>query len=246
MFFSRFIAFVVVVLAALQSANATTVFGGAEPDPFSEGAECDAPQIGSWGGYVYQWPSKFDFVFEPYIDLVWTCPASGYVSYPEHFNKLSDRDRRRIGDFLVANRFDLNGEGDAERLHAIFDQLEALVHLRTYTREDYAYLMRARAWLYRGAPKADEYRKRALVVHEEILESRDLQGWEYMVNHYIIGFYSWKLGDKVKGEAHFSKALEHEWISEEGEVETGNPYIAELIGEIKEGKAEDGVRFAHD
>lgn len=242
----KFIAISLFLLVWLfgQVAQATTISQGRVPDPFAEGEECEAPEIMSTGSYVYQWPSKYDFVFEPWVDLIWYCEVSGYVSYPKDFDKLSMADVTAIGGFLSDRDFHLP-KGEAG-LQYVLDRMEALYALRVISLEDRAYFMRARAWLYQDNPHADAYRRLALDIHETILDEQDPQGWDLIVNHYVAGFYNWKLGDPETAVEHFKKASSVEWVDEDGAQSTGSDYVNSLIDEIRAGKAEDGTRFSKE
>ncbi|MFP4003509.1 MAG: hypothetical protein ACLFV8_07035 [Alphaproteobacteria bacterium] len=121
--------------------------------------------------------------------------------------------------------------------------MEAIYALREQTREERAWLLRARAWLYKDDPKADEYRARALRLHEEILDKENPEGTDLIESLYIAGFYSWKLGDREAAEEYFEKARAVKWTDDEGKEQSGVPYINGLIDEVRAGKAADEVRF---
>src|SRR5262249_26378589 len=69
------LALIATTVAALTigTAYAITFVPGSKPDPFAEGKTCDAPEMASWGSYVYEWPSKYDLIFAPqdYPMFIW-------------------------------------------------------------------------------------------------------------------------------------------------------------------------------
>jgi hypothetical protein len=227
------------LLAPAFPAAAITFAEGEEPDPFAEGETCPVRRLASYGSYIYSYPSKYDLVFEPFVSLIWSCPKSGYISYAGDFSDLSDDERTRIAAFLAEHPWRPEFE-TPEGYQAKLDQMEAIYALRQRTRQEQAYLMRARAWLYGNDPKADEYRVKALVLHKEILEKELPQGTDRIESLYIVGYYTWKLGDRETAEPYFEEARNVLWTDNDGTEHTGSPYINGLIDEIKADRAGGG------
>lgn len=238
----RLIAILLTLSLFSTSAFAITFGEGERPDPILEGSKCDHPELMSYGGYVYSWPSKFDFVFEPFVSWFVRCPDSGFVSLAKDFETLSESDIEKVRDYLAEHPWK-NNKGEEPYLQEMLDHMEGIYNVRDLSREDRAYFFRARAWHYQDNPNADLYRQKALEIHKEILEDEELEGFELIANLYIAGFYTWKLGEPAEGEKYFQRALAVEWVDDEGQNVTGSDYISELISEIKDGKADDDVRF---
>lgn len=236
----------------LSTAAVAITFEMAErPDPFSEGKKCFYPELISYGGYVHSWPSKYDFVFEPHVSLIAACSDSGYISFVWDFNTLTESEKDAVGEFLAENSSNVlspekpwNPYANPDNFHDMFDQMEAIYSYRELTLEDRAYLYRALAWQWRDNPKADEYRSKALAVHDEILANGESEGFDLITNLYVVGFYNWRQGHTEKADDYFEQALSVKWTDENGMEQTGSKYIEELISEIKAGKADDEVRFA--
>ncbi len=214
-----------------------------KPDPFAKTEVCSYPEIVSYGSYIYSWPSKFDWVFDPFVSLIATCPASGYVSYTKDFDALSEIEKEKIGAYLSDNPWQNSFDGP-DGFQAMLDHMESIYEIRTLSLDDRAYLYRARAWLWADHPKADEYRSRALAIQKTILTDGSAEGMDLIAHLYIVGFYTWRLGSKEEAENYFARASNVEWIDDEGEQQVGSSYVDELIAEIKEGKADNNERFA--
>lgn len=126
----------------------------------------------------------------------------------------------------------------------MLDHMEGIYDRRNLTPEKKAYFYRARAWFWGSYPKADEYRQKALQIHNEILSEGKLEGFELIANLYIAGFYTWKLGATAEAEKYFAEAASVKWVDEDGVETVGSEYINSLIEEIREGAADDAVRFS--
>jgi hypothetical protein len=240
---TRFVISTLFLLLGAVVAGAVTFTPGTRPDPFVVGAECDAPQVASSGGYVFDGPSKFDVVYEPQISHIWSCPRSGYISFATHFDYLSDVDKSNIAPFLDVNRWQPEFD-EPGGLQLQLDQMEAIYALRDMPIHDRAHLMRARAWLWRDDPKADAYRTKALALHKKILADEKPQGHRLIINLYIIGFYTWKTIGPTEAAPYFTKAQTTEWIDDDGARIKGSSYFDELIAGVEAGHADDAARFS--
>jgi hypothetical protein len=239
---------IVVVSACALAANAITFAPATRPDPFASGKTCDTPELASYGSYVYGWPSKYDLVFSPqdYPMWIWRCAASGFVSFPEDFEKITDVERPKIAAYLAEAKF-----GPKFKEGGITDEL--LVHLeKVYARRDKderfrAYFMRYLAWQYRAKPIADDYRRKAFDIHKKMLDGGALKGDELIETLYVLGFYAYKFGRIEEAKAYFSRMKEVETIDPETKKpRRGIPYLDELAKEVLEGKADDSVRFKNE
>ena len=72
-----------------SSAHSITYDFGEMPDPFSDGV-CEKNEIISYGSYIYSYDSKYDGVYFPQTEnyWLWSCPTSGFVSYPWGFEDI--------------------------------------------------------------------------------------------------------------------------------------------------------------
>ena len=240
------IATAALVSAAISAATHAITFAPAtRPDPFAPGKTCDTPELASYGSYVYDWPSKYDLVFSPqdYPMWIWRCAASGFVSFPGDFEKITNAERPKIATYLAEVKF-----GSKVKVAGITDEL--LVHLeKVYALRDKderfrAYFMRYLAWQYRAKPIADDYRRKAFDIHKRMLDGGTLKGNDLAETLYVLGFYAYKFGRLEEAKSYFSRMNMVETIDPDtNKPRRGIPYLDELAKEVMAGKADDSVRF---
>lgn len=226
------------------SAFAITFVNGTKPDPFAPGKTCPTPQMASWGSYVYEWSSKYDLVFSPqdYPMWIWRCAASGYVSFPGDFEKISDAERPRIAAYLAQAQFGPKLKDGID--DALLQHLENVYAQRDKDDAFRAFFMRYLAWQYKAKPAADEYRKKAFDIHLKLLQGGTLEGEALAETLYVLGFYSYKLDRKDEAQKYFAQMNNVEAIdSETKKPRRGVPYLDGLAKEVLEGNADDAVRF---
>ena len=239
-----------ITLLITASAHAITFTPGTKPDPFTPGKTCDAPKIASYGDYIYDWPSKYDLVFSPrdYPQWIWRCEASGYVSFPHEFDTFAGGEKARLAAYLKQANFGPKLKDERSGIsEALLEHLEKVYDLRDNSDEFKASLLRYFAWQYRAKPKADDYRRRALALYKTMLASGTLDSGGLLQAYYILGFYSYKLGDPQSAKKYFAALKNVASIDPETkETRRGNPYLETLAKEVLAGKADDKVRFAND
>lgn len=146
-------------MAALP-AQATTWGTDTIRDPVS-GKPCRVSSPASFGGYIYQWPEKYDQVFWPLTDPmgIWFCADSGFAAFIGDI-QLEAGEKAAIAAFLR----------DAPRLPekatvaAKLDRLEAIYALRQLAPDVRARILRALAYQYQSdgrQAKADALREQA-------------------------------------------------------------------------------------
>jgi Uncharacterized protein conserved in bacteria (DUF2225) len=245
---TRLATIALVSAAIAAAAHAITFAPATRPDPFAAGKTCDTPELSSYGSYVYDWPSKYDLVFSPqdYPMWIWRCAASGFVSFPEDFETITEAERPKLAAYLSEAKF-----GPKVITDDITDEL--LVHLeKTYALRDKdekfrAYFMRYLAWQYRAKPIADDYRRKAFDIHKRMLDTGTLKSDDLVETLYVLGFYAYKFGRLEEAKAYFNRMKEVETIDPETEKpRRGIPYLDELAREVLAGKADDSVRFKNE
>lgn len=110
--------------ALLLAGNAqSTTWGKREvADPLLPGETCEVREPRSYGGYIYQWESKYDQVFWPFVDLIgiWYCEQSGFMALMGDF-ELNPDEALRIKSFLDTNPVEpVSGADKLARLDAIY------------------------------------------------------------------------------------------------------------------------------
>lgn len=65
-------------------------------------------EIGSYGGYIYQWPSKFQYVYWPSIDFqsVYSCPQCHFTTFMEDFDSIPENKVDTLTKYLATVKLD--------------------------------------------------------------------------------------------------------------------------------------------
>ncbi|MCC6491224.1 MAG: DUF2225 domain-containing protein, partial [Candidatus Hydrogenedentes bacterium] len=94
----------VAAMLFVAAADATTWADSEMTDPLT-GKKVPSKEIMSYGGYIYNWPSKYDLVFWPLTDENWIClnPENGYAAFNDDFEELSKQEKETLKSWLVAN-----------------------------------------------------------------------------------------------------------------------------------------------
>ncbi|MCC6920921.1 MAG: hypothetical protein IT548_17120 [Alphaproteobacteria bacterium] len=236
----------VALLAFAGGANAITFdFDATHPDPFADGSKCQTPELASSGGYVYQWPSKYDLVFSPwdYPQFIWRCDKSGFLSFPSDF-ELKPTEKEAVAAFLKTKGSDpLKGL----ELIGLARRMEEIYAVRETDDEFKAFMLRYMAWQLRADPEADAYRRKALGLHKKMLDGGTLSGFALQETLFILGHYSYRFGDKAAAQAYFDRIKTVEVKDEDtGQTVKGSEYLEGLAAEVLAGQADDTVRFKSD
>lgn len=89
------------------SVKATTWFPAKHTCPICK-HENEYQEIGSYGGYIYQWPSKYQYVFWPLTDSpsVYCCPDCYFSSYMWDFDSIPENKFDTLKVFLATVKLD--------------------------------------------------------------------------------------------------------------------------------------------
>lgn len=230
-----------IILAAWSlagSALAITYMESREPDPFAPGAKCTVQQLGSWGSYVYQYPSRFDMVFHPFVDeaMIWRCPRSGFVSHAADFESISQESPDRVAAWLKANPANL------ERLDAkaLRDRMEAIYRERGMDDDFWSRFYRMRAYWAETAVEGDSYRARALPLLLARLQRTDLSPQARLETTYLVGYYTRRGGDAEGGRRYFAAMQDVDWsganVEQVGSKADNLKYFETMVAAIEAGK----------
>ncbi|HYM87057.1 MAG TPA: hypothetical protein VET30_10015 [Pseudoxanthomonas sp.] len=113
-----------IALLAYCNAGAVTWAEQHIADPV-DGGRCRVQDLASTGGYIYDWPEKYDQVFVPVTasEGVWYCEGSGFASFIGDTG-LEPAERKRIAEFLARQthpaRAGMTNTGKLERAEAIY------------------------------------------------------------------------------------------------------------------------------
>jgi len=230
----RLFAVLGLLLAAPSVALAITFFPKEVPDPFKPGATCKVQVLGSYGSYVYDWPSKYDRVFEPFIDqpMFWRCKGSGYVAHAADFDKTPEDRKAAVRAWLEAHPADI----DKLDFSALLDRAQAIHEVRGMEDEWWAYFWRLRAVHASGGAAGDAYRAKALPLLQAQLQRTDLTSWQRMTNLYLVGYYARRGGQPDLSKDSFKAMREIAWTDKEGTLEQALTQFEPLIADIEAGK----------
>ncbi|MCF6436785.1 DUF2225 domain-containing protein [Pseudoalteromonas sp. MMG022] len=229
--------------------SATTWHEKKVDDPIKPGAKCSVLSVGSYGSYIYNFPSKYDQVFFPYTasHAMWFCEESGYISFIRDFESITEQEKEKIAAYLK-----LNPPKDIRSLLSKLELIEKIYSFRTLLPEHSNQNKRILAYLYEQKDKfdiANNYRKAALTEIYELLKT-DLTEYRKLEYLYLSANYERQLGNITKSDEQLAiLAKEIEQISNEKLQHFGN-YLSQLMSEtvhIKPGgKLNPKVREEHD
>lgn len=189
----------VAILIFLSATSfATTWAKSTVNDPILKGKKCAVNEPMSSGGYIYQWPSKYDLVFWPLTDPngIWFCEESGYASFISDFEELTDKEKLEISKYLKGKKIK-NLE-----LNEILLRLEEIYALRGLKPEKKNLYLRVFAQWYQNSDnvlKANEYRKVAFENIENQLKT-DLPEYTKLEYLYLAANYARLFGNPKKSQ----------------------------------------------
>lgn len=209
---------IVVLLIASGTSHSTTWSRTSVTDPIS-GKPCDVHEIASYGSYIYQWESKYDGVYWPFIDARWRwdCRESGYISFGSDFSDLTEEEVERISDYL---------SNPASRYGGPFERMEAIYKLRNKDYKFWAWFARVEAYWHQS--QADHARRDSIPLLERHIETL-APGFELVQVYFVLGDYYRRFDDAAKAKEYFALARAVQWTDDEGKPQTGSEYIEKLI-----------------
>ncbi len=103
----RIIFIAATVLLLTYNAGATTWFPVEHTCPVCKHKHT-YQEIGSYGGYIYQWPSKYQYVYWPLTDLpsVYCCPKCHFSTYMWDFDSIPQNKLDTLTKFLATVKLD--------------------------------------------------------------------------------------------------------------------------------------------
>ncbi|ACA87333.1 hypothetical protein Swoo_3062 [Shewanella woodyi ATCC 51908] len=195
-----------ILLMVLSFATEATTWGESEvDDPIVEGEKCSVYEPLSYGGYIYNWPSKYDQVFWPLTDYngIWFCEKSGFTSFIGDFSALTVSELAKIKKYLLEN------PPKDSSIHTKLALLEALYSLRDTDTAFKNRLLRVFARWHQhleNYDKANDYRRKALAGIELALQG-DMSEFKHLEYLYLAANYSKQLGYKEASDRYISKLI---------------------------------------
>ena len=197
------IAGVLLALAAGQ-AMATTWMEETVQDPV-DGQDCSVHAPGSWGGYIYQWPGKYEQVFWPLTTErgIWSCP-SGFAAFIGDI-ELSPAEKTAIGAWLRGQ------PALAPGYPAQLERLQAVYALRQLAPDRQAQVLRALAFQFENAERPEQaaaLRARAEALMRGRLDAPDLPLRLRLEYLFVLANYAREAGREPDTDAALVAGLE--------------------------------------
>jgi len=189
----------------------------------------------SYGGYIYNWPSKYDAVFWPLTDseFIRFNTMSGYIAFGSDFEDINENEKRLLIEFLKQNyNPDKPPISHIDKLTWLFEVYEVRgtddeFKIRYYCLM--SYLTRT------NYNESSGYRKKALSLIDKYLISGKPSF--YKAHLYVVaGFYSLLL-ENGSEEKYWEKLTDSEFgIEDTEELKKSREYIDNMLKEIKSGE----------
>lgn len=201
-------------------------------DPLT-GEKVAAKSIGSYGSYIYNWPSRYDYVFFPLTELNWICinRRNGYGAFNPHFEDLDEKEKVRVKGWLEKN-YDVKNPPQTHEEHLLW--LEKVYGQRKMHGSFWCRFYRLMAYFYRDDGEHPNRKRRLHYVRKAIpflheWFGENPQGINRIEVLYLLGEYSRRTGDLEKARRFFAEAKVTKFKDEEGKEYTGSPYFNEMI-----------------
>lgn len=220
------------ILVFIPLAVRATTWGESEvDDPILKGETCSVHEPMSYGGYIYNWPSKYDQVFWPLTDPngIWFCEKSGFTAFIGDFEGLSTEEVQEIKQFLSDNP-----PKDSSIQTKLF-LLEKLYSMRKTEKAFKNRILRVMARWYQDLgelDKANEYRKVALDSIKSDLEGElgEYQKLEYL---YLAANYTKQFGNDEESGKYITLLKDVIAGVKDEEVKGFAEYLSELVENTK-------------
>lgn len=239
--------FLVMLVASSGFAFATTWFSEEITCPLC-GTKNTLCSIGSYGTYIYQWPSRYQLIFWPKTDafVLWSCEKCNLTAYMWDFENIPDDKKAELKAALKDVK--LPGKYKSYSEIPMTNRLEVAEEVyQVLGRDDYFWceFYRVKAYHLETAGRSDEAknaRLKALAIAEEMLREPDNQGIAKEL-YFITGAMRYFTGDTEGALADFGKAREltysREGMTEEQKGKANEFFdglLDEYIGKIEAGE----------
>ncbi len=200
-------------------------------DPIKPDTTCVVYEPMSSGGYIYNWPSKYDMVFWPRTDYhgIWYCEDSGFIAFIGDFEGLSEPEKQRISEHLK------NGPPQLDSRLVVLQHLESVYSLRDKSAVFHNQLLRVLAYSYEQLGSiviANQYRADALAAIYTALDSNELEEAEHLEYLYLTVNYELQLGDSAKSEVQKRKLQNTILNVEDPDLLGFSEYLTTLLDDL--------------
>lgn len=221
------IAYLLMALLLTGIAHATTWESSKKTDPLTNEI-VPAQEIMSSGSYIYDWPSKYDFVFWPLTDENWICLNSknGYAAFNNDFEKVSDEEKKTLPKWLAENY-------KPSQMPKSYEEklvwLEKVYRQRKMGDDFWCRFYRLMAYVHRKDQKMSlEYVKKAIPLLQARLKANPA-GIDRIIVLFLLGEYYRRTGEAEKSKEYFSQVKTAKYNDEKGQQQVGHPYFVGLV-----------------
>ena len=221
------ITFFLMAILLAEPAHATIWIDSEKTDPLT-GKKVPAQEIVSCGGYIYNWPSKYDLIFWPLTDENWIClnPKNGYAAFNNDFEKVSDEEKKTLTKWLVENyKPSQTPESHEEKLA----WLEKVYRQRKMDDDFWCSFYRLMAYVHReDQKKSMKYVKKAMPLLQARLKANPA-GTDRIEALFLLGEYYRRTGETERAKEYFSQTKTAKYKDEDGKERAGHPYFIGLV-----------------
>jgi len=221
--------------------NRTTWFPAKHTCPICN-HENEFQEIGSYGGYIYHWPSKYQYIYWPLTDLpsVYCCTKCYYSTYMWDFDSVPNNKIDTIKAFLSTVKFDKKYKDYMDI--SMVKRLEIAENIYNILGRDIEFwcqFYRVIAYNYdkgKNETRAKESRQISLKLARNMLTDSLYTGQEKEILYIIAAMHNFT-GQKDSALIYLDKAgllafKNKNW--EEERVKELDDYFTELIAQYKE------------
>jgi uncharacterized protein (DUF2225 family) len=178
----RFILTLVILLSISIGVKATTWFPAEHTCPVCKHTH-EYQEIGSYGGYIYSWPSKYQLIFWPYTDspVVYSCPECHFSTYMWDFDSIPENKMDTLTEYLSTVKMDKEKDYTDIPITTRLEIAEDVYQILGRDRDFWCHFYRVMGYHYhktQNTEKAREARLTALSLARESLADPDHAGQE--------------------------------------------------------------------
>ncbi len=221
--------------------NATTWFSATHTCPICKHKH-KYKEIGSYGSYIYQWDSKYQYVFWPLIDSqsVYLCPKCHFTTYMWDFDTVPDNKVDSLANYLSTVK--LEKENEIYFNIPMTTRLEIAENVYKILGKDNQFwckFYRVQGYHYdqeKDVEKAKESRLKSLEYAKLMLSDTSYAGQEKEIFVIKAAMYNF-VGQKDSALTYLDKAEAITYKNKKWEEENSkglDEYLTELIKQYKE------------
>lgn len=199
--------------------------------------EAEYEQISSYGGYIYHWPSKFQYVYWPLTDFpsVYSCTECHFTTYMWDFDSVPDIKKDAIKSYLATIKLDRKYDSYLSIPMSIrFDIAQGIYTVLERDVEFWCDFNRVAGYHYEREnqpEKARDSRLASLELANQILRDSLCRGREK--EYYIIKAAMYNFTDqKDNAVVHLNKASQFTYHNEKWKEERNKEYDSYLTNLI--------------